>query len=167
MGKGSPQPIAPDLAQLNIMAEAFDVYRSGEYLAESYALLANIEPLLLRYRLTPALRGFTRNGRQEGTLLSFADCDWLIQYTQSPESPKGGGLILQLDEGEFLLAGLNFKAVPQPKTGDPGFVDVLSITEGRYKNGRWIPDRRLNGDEFRIELGNHPALLRVCLGHRK
>lgn len=167
VGKGSPQPIAPDLAQLNIMAEAFDVYRSGEYLAESYALLANIEPLLLRYRLTPALRGFTRNGRQEGTLLSFAGCDWLIQYAQRPESPKGGGLILQLDEGEFLLAGLNFKAVPQPKTGDPDFVDVLSITEGRYKNGQWIPGRRLNGDEFRIELGNHPALLRVCLGHRK
>lgn len=167
VGKGSPQPIAPDLAQLNIMAEAFDVYRSGEYLAESYALLESMEPLLLRYRLTPALRGFTQNGRQEGLLLPFTGCDWLIQYAQRPESPKGGGLILQLDEGEFLLAGLNFKAVPQPKTGDPDFVDVLSITEGRYKNGQWIPGRRLNGDEFRIELGNHPALLRVCLGHRK
>ena len=167
VGKGSPQPIAPDLAQLNIMTEAFDVYRSGEYLAESYALLESIEPLLLRYRLTPALRGFTQNGRQEGVLLPFTGCDWLIQYAQRPESPKGGGLILQLDEGEFLLAGLNFKAVPQPKTGDPDFVDVLSITEGRYKNGQWIPGRRLNGDEFRIELGNHPALLRVCLGHRK
>lgn len=167
VGKGAPQPIAPDLAQLNIMAEAFDVYRSGEYLAESYALLESIEPLLLRYRLTPALRGFTQNGRQEGLLLPFTGCDWLIQYAQRPESPKGGGLILQLDEGEFLLAGLNFKAVPQPKTGDPDFVDVLSITEGRYKNSQWIPGRRLNGDEFRIELGNHPALLRVCLGHRK
>lgn len=167
VGKGSPQHIAPDLAQLNIMAEAFDVYRSGEYLAESYVLLRSIQPLLLRYRLTPTLRGFTRNGRQEGALLPFTGCDWLIQYTQMPESPKGGGLILQLDEGEFLLAGLNFKAVPQPKTGDPGFADVLSITEGRYENGQWVPGRRLNGDEFRIELGSHPALLRVCLEHRK
>ena len=167
VGKGAPQPIAPDLAQLNIMAEAFDVYRSGEYLAESYALLESIEPLLLRYRLTPALRGFTQNGRQEGVLLPFTGCDWLIQYAQRPESPKGGGLILQLDEGEFLLAGLNFKAVPQPKTGDPGFVDVLSITEGRYEKGLWVPGRRLNGDEFRVVLGSHPALLRVCLGHRK
>ena len=166
VGKGSPQPLAPDLAQLNIMAEAFDVYRSGEYLAESYALLRSIEPLLLQYRLTPALRGFTRNGRQEGALLSFSGFDWLIQYTQSPESPKGGGLILQLGEGEFLLAGLNYKAAPKLKRDDPGFVDVLSITEGSFENGQWIPGRRLNGDEFRVHLGGRPSLLRVCLEHR-
>ena len=148
------------------MAEAFDVYRSGEYLAESYALLRSIEPLLLQYRLTPALRGFTRNGRQEGALLSFSGFDWLIQYTQSPESPKGGGLILQLGEGEFLLAGLNYKAAPKLKRDDPGFVDVLSITEGSFENGQWIPGRRLNGDEFRVHLGGRPSLLRVCLEHR-
>ncbi|MGI6254883.1 MAG: DUF5597 domain-containing protein [Acutalibacter sp.] len=166
VGKGSPQPLAPDLAQLNIMAEAFDVYRSGEYLAESYALLESIEPLLLQYWQTPALRGFTRNGREEGTLLQFAGCDWLIRYTQTAGSPKGGGLLIQLGEHEFLLAGLNFQAVPQPKTGDPGFVEVISITEGAYKNGRWIPGRRLNGDEFRARLGSHPSLLQVRLGHR-
>ena len=166
VGKGSPQPLAPDLAQLNIMEEAFDVYHSREYLAESYALLESIEFLLLEYRQTPALRGFTRNGREEGTLLPFAGCDWLIRYTQADGSPKGGGLLLQLGEGEFLLAGLNFQAMPQPKTGDPGFVEVLSITEGRYENGWWVPGRRLNGDELRVQLGSHPTLLQVRLGTR-
>lgn len=166
VGKGSPQPLAPDLAQLNIMAEAFDVYRSGEYLAESYALLESIEHLLLQHRSTPALRGFTRNGREEGTLLQFAGCDWLIRYTQTVGSPKGGGLLIQLGEHEFLLAGLNFQAAPQPKTGDPGFVEVFSITEGRYENGCWLPGRRLNGDEFRVQLGDHPALLRICIKRR-
>ena len=86
--------------------------------------------------------------------------------SRARKAPKAA-LILQLGEGEFLLAGLNFKAVPQPKTSDSGFVDVLSITEGRYEKGLWVPGRRLNGDEFRVVLGSHPALLRVCLGHRK
>ena len=155
------------MEELNIMVEAFDHYRAGEYLGESYGLLQSIEPLLLEYRLTPSLQGFTRNQRETGTLLSFDRYNFEVKYQASRgESPKAGGLVLQLSQDEFLLCGMNYSVKPLVKGDDPGWVDVVSITEGRYENGEWIPGRRLNGDEFRCQLGAHPQMLRLVLSHR-
>ena len=39
-------------------------------------------------------------------------------------------------------------------------VEYVSITEGRYENNVWIPERQLNGDEFRIMFREKPSVLR-------
>ncbi|MGI6256025.1 MAG: DUF5597 domain-containing protein [Acutalibacter sp.] len=155
------------MEELNIMAEAFDHYRAGEYLGESYRLLQSIQELLLEYRMTPALQGFTRCERESGTLLFFDRYNLEIKYLpHRGESPKAGGLILQLSPEEFLLCGMNYSVKPLVKGDDPGWVDVVSITEGSYENGSWVPGRRLNGDEFHCALGPHPQMLRLVLSHR-
>lgn len=155
------------MEELNIVPEAFDHYRAGEYLGESYALLESIQDLLMEYRLTPSLQGFTRCDQESGTLLSFDRYNLEIKYLpHRGESPKAGGLILQLSSDEFLLCGLNYSVKPLVRWSDPGWVDVVSITEGKYENGSWIPARRLNGDEFHCQLGSHPQMLRLVLSHR-
>lgn len=164
VGIGTPDPLAPDLAQLNIMAEAFDVYRSGEYLSESYAMLQSIQPLLLEHRLTPSMHGFTCCERQMGTMLSFGQYDFQIAYLRhKKDSPKSGGLVIELAPDEFLFCGMNFSVTPLPKTDDPGVVNIISITEGCYQDGVWVAGRRLNGDEMRFRMGERPGMLRVCL----
>ena len=155
------------MEELNIVPEAFDHYRAGEYLGESYALLRSIADLLVEYRLTLALQGFTRCERESGTLLSFEQYNLEIKYLpHRGESPKAGGLVLQLSRDEFLLCGMNYSVKPLVKKDDTGWVDIVSITEGRYENGEWVPGRRLNGDEFHCQLGAHPQMLKLVLSHR-
>lgn len=168
VGVGEKVHISAELMdELNIMIEAFDHYRAGEYLAESYALLRSMEPLLLKYRLTPRMKGFTRCERQTGALLPFEGYNLQIKYLpHRGESPKGGGLVIQLEKDEFLICGMNIEVTPLVKNNDPGQVGLVSITEGRYENGEWVPGRRLNGDEFHIKLGQHPSMVRVRLVRR-
>ncbi len=163
LNEDSPPPDDAVLGQLNIMAEAFRHYRAGEYLAESYALLEGMAGLLEEYRLTPHLQGFT-NCQTPGTLLHFANCDFRIDYLpHGKHSPKGGGLVLELEPDLFVICGLNFCAQALPRYDDPGTVEVLSITAGVYDNDKFVPGRRLNGDEFHLRFGEHPSLCQVRL----
>lgn len=157
--KEVPPPDPALMAELNIMAEAFYTYRSGEYLAESYRLLGGMLDLIQKNRGTGRLHGFTEHANG-GTLVRFQNVDFLISYTRRDrESPKGGGLILELSENRYLLCGLNFTAVPRPKYAEPGRMELISVTEGRYESGRWEPCRRLNGDELGLRLGPRPQAL--------
>ena len=61
---------------------------------------------------------------------------------------------------------MNIEVTPLVKNNDPGQVGLVSITEGRYENGEWVPGRRLNGDEFHIKLGQRPSMVRVRLVRR-
>lgn len=164
VGREGVPPDPSLLGGLNIMAEAFNHYRAGEYLAQSYALLGGMAELLCKYRCTPHMTGFTRGKDQTGTLVQFEKYDFCIDYMMnSAESPKGGGLIIELSEDEFLLCGLNYRVTPQPKNDDPSHVDYISITEGRYENNEWIPGRRLNDDELRILFREKPSVLHCRL----
>jgi hypothetical protein len=166
LNKNCPMPDPDEMKKLNIMAEAFNVYRSGEYLSQSYALLSGMAGLLEQYRGTPHMMGFTQY-REEGTLVKFSRYDFLLRYfPRQSESPKAGGLIIELSEDEFLLCGLNFQAVPTPKNDAPVEVEITALTEGRYEDNVWIPGRRMNGDEFSIKFEDKPSILKCRLTRR-
>lgn len=172
VGQDCPPPDQELLDSLNIMAEAFDCYRSGEYLAQSYRLLGGMTELLETYRCTPHMVGFTRYGKQQGILAKFERYDLNVEFLSGgTETPKSGGLIIELSEDEFLCCGLNYRVTPLPKNHDSGYVEIISIMEGRYEKDEWMPGRRLNGDELHIRIDGSPSLLRFrlmrCLGKNR
>jgi hypothetical protein len=61
---------------------------------------------------------------------------------------RSGALFISMGPDEYLVAGSGPVQVRfSPNTpGDP-IVGILSIEEGAYADGRWVPGRRLNGDE--------------------
>jgi hypothetical protein len=70
----------------------------------------------------------------------------LLEATELPE--RAGALFISMGPDEYLVAGSGPVAVRfSPNTpGDPT-AGILSIEEGTYVDGRWVPGRRLNGDE--------------------
>ena len=58
----------------------------------------------------------------------------------------GGGLIIAVAPGEFYVAGTGFVMTFTPKANNKkaGFI---SVDEGSFGNGIWIPGRRMNGDQ--------------------
>jgi len=47
---------------------------------------------------------------------------------------------------EFLGAGKGFRVTFTPRAAS-GHVGIAAVDEGAFVDGKWIPGRRLNGDE--------------------
>jgi hypothetical protein len=60
---------------------------------------------------------------------------------------QGYGLIAAVGPNEFVGAGMGFRVSFRPKTPGAGLAGVGTVDEGIYREGKWIPGRRLNGDE--------------------
>jgi hypothetical protein len=59
------------------------------------------------------------------------------------------GLILNTAPDEFVFIGSNLNPSFALDESNPGIAEIGTIEEGAYLSGRWIPGRRLNGDEGR------------------
>ncbi len=96
------------------------------------------------------------------TLVRFGECNFLVQYApRTPESPKGGGLVIRLSESRFLLCELNYSAALLARPNDLREPEVVSLTEGRFENGELVPGLRLNGDEFHLRFDGEPSAV-IC-----
>jgi hypothetical protein len=66
----------------------------------------------------------------------------------SQQPDHGGALFISLGPDEYLAASSGQVSVTfSPNTPGAPIAGIVSIDEGTYVNGRWVPGRRLNGDE--------------------
>jgi beta-galactosidase GanA len=80
--------------------------------------------------------------------------------------PVGGAAVIQLGADEFLLAGSDLRLAFSLDHASPGEnSQFLDVEEGTFVNGRWVMQRRWNGDQvdYGINLAA-PTLLKVRLG---
>jgi hypothetical protein len=66
---------------------------------------------------------------------------------------KGFGLIMPVSPVEFVAAGMGFRVSFSTRLPGPAHVGLASVDEGKFQDGKWIPGRRLNGDE--TDQGNY------------
>ena len=79
------------------------------------------------------------------------------------QQAQSGALILQTSPDEFYIVGINVSFSFAPKNpGTQGRVHTDAIEEGTFVDGRWVPGRRLNGDENRVGI-NGVGAVRVVL----
>jgi beta-galactosidase GanA len=100
----------------------------------------------------------------------FGEPEWKMPDMTPPPwaaEPVGGGVVAQLGENEFLLAGsyvrLRF-TLAAPAEGESS--QIMSAEEGTFRDGRWVMRRRWNGDQidYGFNFTAEPVLLRVRLG---
>jgi hypothetical protein len=72
---------------------------------------------------------------------------WASPARNDPAWPRGGGLIIALADDEYLVAGNGIIVTFAPATPGAPLVGLERVDEGRFKNGRFVATRRLNGDE--------------------
>ena len=99
----------------------------------------------------------------------FGERDWTwIDTPKNPNAdrPVGGAAVIQLGPDEFLLAGSDVRMRFGLASGAPGDnVQFLDVEEGTFDNGRWVMERRWNGDQTDYGLNlTRPTLLKVRLG---
>jgi hypothetical protein len=86
---------------------------------------------------------------------------------QSPQpTAPAVAVFIQTGPDEFFTAGYGISAVFSPNTPGPPLAGMATVEEGTFVGGRWVPGRRLAGDDTgqgqRLDFRNM-GILRVTL----
>jgi len=149
------------------------VYRLFEPIARDWARLAFAHPTWGVAKAPDGADQSTVMGRWRVTaqfgLWQFGEREWTWIETDShpnADRPVGGAAVVQLGPDEFLVAGADLRlrfGLAAPRDGEN--VQLLSVEEGTFEDGRWVMLRRWNGDQIDYGLNfTEPVLLRVRLG---
>jgi beta-galactosidase GanA len=119
-----------------------------EDLGKSYSTIASLAPLILEQQTKGNVHGFLLD--QSHPSAEFAMNGYTVQVTLDEifgnHANTGFGLIIATGPDEFTGAGKGFRVSFTTRSFSP-HTGIGTIDEGRFEDGRWIPGRRLNGDE--------------------
>ena len=162
---------------------------AGQRLKECYALMAEMEPLILSNLGSDKMRGvYIYNGHDAmdiemgdykisfipqkgfdiGALMAGANNGANLNGAPAPEKKvEGGAIIIQTAADEFIFAGYGINATIALKDGvKHKFCGYDAIYEGQFKNGTFVPGRLLNGDERNVTITEDEVkALKVKLFH--
>ncbi len=144
--------------RLNTMTGAAGTPAAGELksrpFSQGYALLQQLAPLILEHQAKGSIGAAWLSGERQsqkvklgGFILEFSP--WRNMRT-GKKAEMAYGLAMALSADEFLVAGSDLQVTFTPDTPGPEIAGILSVEEGRMENGRWVPGRRLNGDEVQL-----------------
>jgi hypothetical protein len=118
-------------------------------LARSYAILQQVAPVILAQQGESRLTGFVLNKEHPSVTRELDGYELTISLDQifHSHADTGYGLVAAVGADEFIGAGSGFRVTFKPKTPGPTLAGIAAVDEGTYRDGKWIPGRRLNGDE--------------------
>jgi hypothetical protein len=125
-------------------------------LADAYATLDHLAPLILQKQGSDQLAGIVLEGSEQrfGKII-FGGYNITINWAGAPAAPSApepnrriGVLFIQTGADEFLIAGSGQATLSfAPATEGPPTAGIAAIDEEVLLNGKWTWQRRLNGDE--------------------
>lgn len=126
-----------------------------ESIGKAYNVLKQISHLITKYQSVNAVRGFLIEKDSLlkditiGSYLMTINHEYKLGWSAGAKSetwPLAGGLIIAVAADEFYIAGTGIVATFVPAAPDKkaGFI---SVDEGIFEDEKWIPGRRMNGDQ--------------------
>ena len=76
-----------------------------------------------------------------------------------PADTRPFAIVINTAPDEFVFIGANGSPRFSVDSPNPSRVAISVMDEGRYENGKWVPGRRINGDELFL-----PALPSSTIG---
>jgi hypothetical protein len=138
-------------------------------LEDLYRVLRPLLPLIAHYQYTgklhPVLQGIAQGEDWAYAVRLSNKLAGSVEFTgkYDPEKARGRGLIIELGPDDFVVAGARFKVKFRELEGPPRDAEFLTLEEGTFEGERWVPSRRLNGDELHVELPEQSKILRARL----
>ena len=114
-----------------------------------YSELSRLAPMILEKQGTGGITAALMEGEaQRSARLSVGDYTANITRAGGASGARVAAMFLQTGPNEFLVAGSGDAQITfsTDKPGPP-IVGIESIDEEFFKDGAWLPGRRLNGDE--------------------
>jgi beta-galactosidase GanA len=143
---------------LGISPFAIDAYIPGGWAAKldpdnelsaAYATLGSLSPLLLATTASGSMHGFQLN--KDHPSVEFEMNGYTLEVSLDDifgsRAERGYGLIVATGPDTFIGAGKGFRVGFHVRTPGASKVGLAAIDDGDYRDGQFIPGRRLNGDE--------------------
>ncbi len=145
---------------------AIDSLPPDHALKDSYQLLAELLPIIIENQDQGRMCGLLQY-KEDNENIDLAGYRLEVSYRKEAGS-KDYGLVIAISPDEFLAAGSGVGIHFAAQTPGPRHTRILAVDEGRFKNGQWIPGRRMNGDEdaggWRLQLpAGTPSIQRIRL----
>jgi len=131
-------------------------------LARAYGALAQMSPLILDAQSKGTIGaawlnlGLTNQDINVGayTLHVALPRD---RRTQALRSTLGYALAISTGPDEYYVAGRSVQVTFSPNTPGPQIAGLAAAETGRFEKGRWLPGRRMNGDDVLIDYNQAAA----------
>ncbi len=118
-------------------------------LAASYGAIARLAPLLLEHQSAGDVHGFVLG--KWNSSVDFTMSGYTVHVTLDEifghHAENGYGLIMATAPYEFVGVGKGFRVSFTPRSSTGQQVGIAAVDEGSFEDGKWVPGRRLNGDE--------------------
>ena len=123
-------------------------------LSKTYSTLRQLTPLILEHQVTGTIGAASLTKANATRDLKLGNYDIRIVLRQNSwgvtEAPERGyGLIISLGPDEYLAAGNDIDITFKP-SGTDSIAGLLSVEEGSFVDTKWVPGRRMNGDEVQL-----------------
>jgi hypothetical protein len=115
-------------------------------LDETYAALRKMEPVILEHQGLGEMRGILQDSKSPPGRCELGDYYIETKLDVRGNNEIGGGLIIKTGNDEFICAGQGFDLFFIPKDGSMR-IGLDIVDEGTFSDGKWVSERRLNGDE--------------------
>jgi len=124
------------------------------HVAGAYDVLRQLAPLILEHQGKGDMAGVLLDDESQKTQLQIGDFvfnvaheySWRYAIRSQKDPPRFGGLIIMLSRDEFIIAGTGLIVTFAPRSGD-AIAGIASLDEGVFTDGKWVPGRRMNGDQ--------------------
>jgi beta-galactosidase GanA len=140
---------------------------------KAYDVLHQLEPIILEKQGKEEIKAVLLDSASQSENLNLGNFTFHVKheyswpYASKAEGsvPRFGCMIIMLLPNEFLVAGSGVVITFDDNTGRGLKAGINSIEEGKFIENKWIPGRRLNGDE--THQGRHLHLDGFTYGIRK
>jgi len=118
-------------------------------LSDSYHAIASLAPLLLEHQASGDVHGFVLEKAHPSVdfVMNGYTVHVRLDEIFGHGTENGFGLIMTDGKDQFLGLGKGFRVSFSPQDADGLKVGIAAVDQGSFEQGKWVPGRRLNGDE--------------------
>jgi hypothetical protein len=123
-------------------------------LARAYAVLAQMTPLITDAQAKGTIGAAWLNTQQPRRDIALGDYVVNIDIQRNRRNPVpalGYAIVISVGPDEYFVAGRDVQILFTPNTPGPEIAGLARVETGKFVDGKWIPGRRVNGDDVVLE----------------
>ena len=123
-------------------------------LAKAYAVLAQMTPLITDAQAKGTIGAAWLTTQQPRKDIALGDYVVNIDIQRNRRNPVpalGYAIVVSVGPNEYFIAGRDVQILFTPNTPGPEIAGLARVETGKFVDGKWIPGRRVNGDDVVLE----------------
>lgn len=122
-------------------------------LSKAYAVLSQLAPLIAEHQGKGTIAATLLKPGYSNPKIKLGNYTIKVELRKTRGSKAlpeiGYGIFIAVAPNEYIVAGNDIEVTFAPNASD-SIAGLTMVEEGKFLNGKWVPERRLNGDEVQL-----------------